>query len=134
MPAHTFVYSYLNKKYLVRVDPSIIEHFLSFLFGQFSRNRITVYKFSFLLLQVASSFGTSEGTKELENIVDKINPNCHDFLMKLPGINSKNIHTLMRRVTNMKALLKLTQVCIKKSQDDYNFNELLIFSQNLLKF
>lgn len=60
--------------------------------------------------QLAASLGSSEGSKELETIVDKINPTIHDFLMKLPGINSKNIHTLMRRVTNMKALLKLTEV------------------------
>ncbi|KAJ6645403.1 DNA repair endonuclease XPF [Pseudolycoriella hygida] len=57
----------------------------------------------------AASFGCSENTKELESIVDKINPTIHDFLMKLPGINSRNVHTLMKRVTNMKALLKLSE-------------------------
>ncbi|XP_037032816.1 DNA repair endonuclease XPF [Bradysia coprophila] len=56
----------------------------------------------------AASFGSSDA-KELETIVDKINPTTHDFLMKLPGINSRNIHMLMRRVANMKELLKQTE-------------------------
>lgn len=68
----------------------------------------------FSTFQRAASFGSSETTKELETIVDRINPTIHDFLMKLPGINSRNIHALMRRVANMKALLKLTEVFSEK--------------------
>lgn len=61
---------------------------------------------------VAASLGSDDqGTKDLENIVDKMNVNIHDFLIKLPGITSKNIAMLMRKVADFKELLKLSQVC-----------------------
>lgn len=61
---------------------------------------------------VAAALGSTESTKELDKIVDKINPNVHDFLLKLPGITSRNINKVMREVKDLKALLKYDQVSL----------------------
>ncbi|XP_062565744.1 DNA repair endonuclease XPF [Armigeres subalbatus] len=58
---------------------------------------------------VATSLGSDEAGGEGENIVDRTNPNIHDFLMKLPGINSKNIGRVMRKCKNLKELLKKSE-------------------------
>uniref|UniRef100_A0A4W3HSV6 DNA repair endonuclease XPF n=1 Tax=Callorhinchus milii TaxID=7868 RepID=A0A4W3HSV6_CALMI len=39
----------------------------------------------------------------------KYNPGSHDFLMKMPGVNSKNCHALMNRVENLTELVSLTK-------------------------
>lgn len=49
------------------------------------------------------------GPAEIEQIVDKINPTLHDFLLKLPGITSKNVGLVLRKVYDMKALLALSE-------------------------
>lgn len=60
---------------------------------------------------VAALLGSDEagGAGEGDNIVDRTNPNIHDFLIKLPGINSKNIGKVMRKCKNLKELLKKTE-------------------------
>ncbi|XP_058821611.1 DNA repair endonuclease XPF [Topomyia yanbarensis] len=61
--------------------------------------------------EVAALVGSDEagGPVEIEQIADRSNPNIHDFLIKLPGINSKNIGKVMRRCKNLKELLKKTE-------------------------
>lgn len=59
--------------------------------------------------EVATLLGSDEAGGEGENIVDRTNPNVHDFLIKLPGINSKNIGKVMRKCKNLKELLKKTE-------------------------
>lgn len=49
------------------------------------------------------------GPADIEQIVDKVNPTLHDFLLKLPGITSKNVGLVLRKVTDMKALLALSE-------------------------
>ncbi|XP_011193358.2 DNA repair endonuclease XPF [Zeugodacus cucurbitae] len=39
----------------------------------------------------------------------KYNPNIYDFLLRLPGVNTRNVHKLMRQGGSLKALLKCTQ-------------------------
>lgn len=65
---------------------------------------------------IASNLGSDENgsSKDLENIVDKMNVNIYDFLIRLPGITSKNITMLMRKVTDFRELIKLSQVKKKK--------------------
>lgn len=59
----------------------------------------------------AAAKGSDSATKELmDNIIDKINPNVHDFLMRLPGVTSRNIGLLLKKVTDLKGLLRLTEV------------------------
>lgn len=60
----------------------------------------------------AAAHGSDDGaggSADLDQIVDKINPTLHDFLLKLPGITAKNIGLVLRKVTDMKALLALTE-------------------------
>lgn len=58
----------------------------------------------------ASQIGSTAATKELDNFVDRINPNIYDFLLKLPGINLKNVNAIIRNVKNLKDLVKLSEV------------------------
>lgn len=58
----------------------------------------------------ASALGSDESTKELDSIVDKLNTNIYDFLLKLPGINTRNIVKLMTKVKDLKELIKLDVV------------------------
>ncbi|KAL9692207.1 hypothetical protein quinque_000023, partial [Culex quinquefasciatus] len=60
---------------------------------------------------VAALVGSDEagGPSEMENIAESSNPNIHDFLIKLPGINSKNIGKVMRKCKNLKELLQKSQ-------------------------
>lgn len=51
----------------------------------------------------------SGGLADIDQIVDKINTTLHDFLLKLPGITAKNVGLILRKVTDMKALLALTE-------------------------
>lgn len=46
---------------------------------------------------------------DAEFTVDRLNPTIHDFLIKLPGIDSRNVCKLMRCVKNMKELMLKTQ-------------------------
>ncbi|XP_053694518.1 DNA repair endonuclease XPF [Sabethes cyaneus] len=49
------------------------------------------------------------GPAEVESIADRSNPNIHDFLIKLPGITSKNIAKVMRKCKNLKELLQRSE-------------------------
>lgn len=60
----------------------------------------------------AAGLGSDETTKELDNIVDRLNTNVYDFLLKLPGITTRNIVKVMKSVKNLKELLKLSEVNI----------------------
>lgn len=59
---------------------------------------------------MAVQLGSDDPTQEFDAIVEKYNTNIHDFLLKLPGISSKNINAVMKKGENMKNLLKLSQV------------------------
>lgn len=59
---------------------------------------------------LAVQLGSDDPTQEFDAIVEKYNTNIHDFLLKLPGISSKNINAVMKKGENMKNLLKLSQV------------------------
>ncbi|XP_055640284.1 DNA repair endonuclease XPF [Toxorhynchites rutilus septentrionalis] len=60
---------------------------------------------------VAVLAGSDEagGLAEMERIADRSNPNIHDFIIKLPGINSKNIGKAMRKCKNLKELLRMSE-------------------------
>lgn len=42
----------------------------------------------------------------------RFNSNIYDFLLRLPGVNTKNVHKLMRHGGSLKELLKKSQVSI----------------------
>lgn len=67
------------------------------------------------------SIGTDES--DMDNVAEKYNPNVFDFLMKLPGINTKNIGKVMRNGGCLKDLLK-------KSEDEL---EILLGTKNSAK-
>ncbi|KAL3282353.1 hypothetical protein HHI36_005540 [Cryptolaemus montrouzieri] len=59
-------------------------------------------------------YATSIGDELDINVFEtKYNSGIYDFVRKLPGINSKNIDTLLRRVKNMKNALKLSEEELK---------------------
>lgn len=58
----------------------------------------------------AAALGSDENTKELDSIVDRLNTNIYDFLLKLPGITIRNVAKVMTKVKNLKELLKLNMV------------------------
>lgn len=59
-------------------------------------------------------YATNIGDEQDINIIEsKYNSGIYDFVRKLPGINSKNIDTFLRRVKNMKNALKLTEEELK---------------------
>ena len=59
--------------------------------------------------EVTIKIGTDEASGGIDNFVDKINPNIYDFLIRLPGINTKNIQRVMTKCKNMKDLLKKSE-------------------------
>lgn len=60
-------------------------------------------------LEVASQIGSDDAIAELATATDKYNIALYDFLLKLPGINSKNIHAVMRKGKSLKNLVKLSE-------------------------
>lgn len=60
----------------------------------------------------AAALGSDEVTNELDKIVDRLNPNIYDFLLKLPGITTRNIGKVMTKVKDLKELIKLNMVFI----------------------
>jgi DNA excision repair protein ERCC-4 len=64
--------------------------------------------------QAAAAAGSDEASQDNENLSEKFNPNIYDFLIKLPGINSKNIGRVMNKVKNLKELIKLNEVGLQK--------------------
>lgn len=83
----------------------------------------------------AAALGSDETTKELDNVLDRLNNGIYDFLLKLPGITTKNIVKLMSSVKNLKELIKLNKVCLvarteilqyPNDFDDITFQEELV--------
>lgn len=64
----------------------------------------------------AAALGSDESTRELDNIVDKLNTGIYDFLLKLPGVTTRNIGKIMTKVANLKDLIKLTEVRAMKQE------------------
>lgn len=60
----------------------------------------------------AAALGSDENTKELDSIADRMNTNIYDFLLKLPGITTRNIAKVMTKVKNLKELIKMNMVRI----------------------
>lgn len=79
----------------------------------------------------ASALGSDESANDLENIVDRMNANIYDFLLKLPGITSKNIAQVMGKVKNLKELTKMDEVwgiftlsaCLSKQNSHFFFEK-----------
>lgn len=59
---------------------------------------------------MAVQLGSEDPTQEFDAVVEKFNTNVHDFLLKLPGITSKNINAVMRKGGCLKNLLKMSEV------------------------
>ncbi|XP_037885583.1 DNA repair endonuclease XPF [Glossina fuscipes] len=55
----------------------------------------------------------------------KFNANIYDFLLRLPGINTRNVHQLMRHGGNLKELLRKSQVELSKLLDSQENGKLL---------
>lgn len=53
--------------------------------------------------------GTDDPTQELDSITERYNANIYDFMLKLPGINLKNIDAVMRKGKNLKEILKKSE-------------------------
>lgn len=58
----------------------------------------------------AAALGSDENTKELDTIADRLNTNIYDFLLKLPGITTRNVAKVMTNVKNLKELIKFNKV------------------------
>lgn len=58
----------------------------------------------------AAALGSDESTKELDIIADRMNTNIYDFLLKLPGVTTRNIAKVMMKVKNLKELIKMNMV------------------------
>lgn len=67
------------------------------------------------------------GAADIDQIVDKINPTLHDFLLKLPGITAKNVGLVLRKVTDMKALLALSELELTAILADHSGNAKLLW-------
>lgn len=65
----------------------------------------------------AAALGSDDSTKELDNIVDKLNTGIYDFLLKLPGITTRNIGRIMTKVNSLKELIKLNEAQLAEMLD-----------------
>lgn len=48
--------------------------------------------------------------QDIDIVETKYNTNIYDFMQKLPGITSKNIDIVMRKVKNLDEMITLDQV------------------------
>lgn len=62
----------------------------------------------------AVQLGTDDPSQELDAVTEKYNANIHDFVMKLPGINLKNIGNVMRHGKSLKEMLKMDETQLKE--------------------
>lgn len=53
------------------------------------------------------SAGLEDPSQDFAAVTERYNPNIYDFVLKLPGISTKNVHAVMRHANNLKNLLKL---------------------------
>ena len=58
----------------------------------------------------AAALGSDESSKELDSIADRMNTNIYDFLLKLPGITTRNIAKVMTKVKTLKELIRMNLV------------------------
>jgi ERCC4-type nuclease len=58
--------------------------------------------------------GTEDPSLELDAVTEKYNAPIHDFMMKLPGINLKNINSVMKKGKNLKEMLKMDENQLKE--------------------
>ncbi|XP_055923295.1 DNA repair endonuclease XPF [Eupeodes corollae] len=58
--------------------------------------------------KTAAAIGSEEAGGSVD-VLDKFNSSIFDFMLRLPGINSRNIHTVMRNGGNLKQLLAKSQ-------------------------
>lgn len=58
----------------------------------------------------AAILGTDADTVDIEYATDHYNTGIYDFLMKLPGINSKNIGRVMNCGGSLDQLIRMTKV------------------------
>ena len=59
--------------------------------------------------EMAIQLGSEDPTQDYDLVAEKYNTNIHDFLLKLPGISSKNIDAVMRKGKSLKDLLKMNE-------------------------
>uniref|UniRef100_A0A0K8UYR4 DNA repair endonuclease XPF n=1 Tax=Bactrocera latifrons TaxID=174628 RepID=A0A0K8UYR4_BACLA len=71
----------------------------------------------------AAAVGCDESGSSGEEL--KYNPNIYDFLLRLPGVNTRNVHKLMRQGGSLKALLKCTQAEIGEMLDSQENGRML---------
>uniref|UniRef100_A0A336MFC1 DNA repair endonuclease XPF n=1 Tax=Culicoides sonorensis TaxID=179676 RepID=A0A336MFC1_CULSO len=57
-------------------------------------------------IEAAQALGSEDALNDLDTIAEKYNQNIHDFLLKLPGINTLNIGRVLRHGGSLKQLLK----------------------------
>lgn len=75
----------------------------------------------------AAALGSDESTRELESIADRMNTNIYDFLLKLPGITTRNIAKIMTKVKNLKELIKMDMVKLKIFRKANDIHSLIQF-------
>ncbi|XP_054730042.1 DNA repair endonuclease XPF [Anastrepha obliqua] len=71
----------------------------------------------------AAAVGCDESGGSSEEL--KYNPNIYDFLLRLPGVNTRNVHKLMRNGGSLKELLKRTQAEISEMLDSQENGRML---------
>lgn len=57
--------------------------------------------------ETVTKAGLEDPSQDYAAITERYNPNIYDFVMKLPGISTKNVHSVMRHGNNLKDLLKM---------------------------
>ncbi|XP_055854991.1 DNA repair endonuclease XPF [Episyrphus balteatus] len=66
--------------------------------------------------KTAAAIGSEEGGGGVD-VLDKFNSNIFDFMLRLPGISSKNVHKVMRHGENLKKILTKSQAEVAKLVD-----------------
>lgn len=62
----------------------------------------------------ATEIGTNDGANDLDLIGEKYNTNIYDFLIRLPGISTKNVSMVLKTVKNLKQLSKMSEAELTK--------------------
>ncbi|XP_066585729.1 DNA repair endonuclease XPF-like isoform X2 [Prorops nasuta] len=57
----------------------------------------------------AAQIGVGENEEENKDMLDKYNTGIYDFMMKLPGVHSKNIHRILQKGKSLPHLITLSQ-------------------------
>lgn len=67
----------------------------------------------------AAAIGEDDELDELNNVKTdhlKVNTNLYDFLIKLPGLNTRNIYKLMKNGGSLKDILQKSEVCVRNTK------------------